>query len=201
MHRHQLNRHKILKGISLIVIIGFLHVTSLPGIAMISEDGPRKDQIQRQEDKGLIIIEGEVTRVQGEFFGKDFSQMRDQRYVVETPMGNQWDLHLGEHTQKTGKIFLGDQVKASIGKDGLLQTVQKIEQKKTNPPNNSVVRRQITGMVEKRNENFLYVKQGDHTEILHLDDKSTVQGNIREGTNVVAQLGDAGYAIRVEESK
>lgn len=189
------------KGISLIVMFGILSLTSLQSMALGSENGARKGPTPDQEGTGPIIIEGEVTRVQGEFSGKDFFQMKDQRYIVETPMGSQWDLHLGEHTQKTGDIFLGDQVKASIGKDGLLQTVQKIEQEKTNPPKNAVVRRQITGMVEKRKGNFLYVKHGDHTEILHLDDQSTFKGDIREGTNIVAQLGDAGYAIRVEVSK
>jgi hypothetical protein len=34
---------------------------------------------------------------------------------------------------------------------------------------------------------------------LHMDSQSTLEGDIREGTNVVAQLGDAGYAIRVQE--
>ncbi|MDR4494147.1 MAG: hypothetical protein AB7P17_07595 [Nitrospirales bacterium] len=189
------------QGIFLMVMFGIVSLTSLASMALGLENGPWKEPTPGHEETPPIIIEGEVTRVQGEFSGKDFFQMRDQRYVVETPMGSQWNLHLGEHTQKTGDIFLGDQVKASIGKDGLLQTVQKIEQKKTSPPKNSVVRRQITGIVEKRNGNFLYVKQGDHTEILHLDDQSTFEGDIREGTNVVAQLGDAGYAIRVEESK
>jgi hypothetical protein len=117
---------------------------------------------------------------------------------VETPLGKKWALNLEETTQKTGDIFLGDQVKASISKDGSLQTLQKIEQPNTQP-NHVLVRRQIVGMVEKKNGNFLYVKQGEHTEILHMDSQSTLEGDIREGTNVVAQLGDAGYAIRVQE--
>jgi hypothetical protein len=47
--------------------------------------------------------------------------------------------------------------------------------------------------------NFIYVRQGDHTEILHLDDQSTLEGDIREGSKIVAQLGDAGYAIRIQK--
>lgn len=192
---------RFMKGISWIVMFGIVSLTSLHSRALVSENGSGKGHIQGQEDKGPLIIEGEVTRIQGEFSGKNFFQMRDQRYVVETPFGNQWDLSLSEDTQKRGDIFLGDHVKARIGKDGSLQTVEKIEQDPGNSQNHSVIRRRITGMVEKWNGNFLHVKQGDSTQILHLDDQSTVVGNIREGTTIVAQIGDAGYAIRVEESK
>ncbi|MGD9852625.1 MAG: hypothetical protein AB7T38_15315 [Nitrospirales bacterium] len=202
MHSQQVTRLKgNLIGISLMVTVGLLPFTSLKSMALAPENGSRNNQIQGEKEIGQIIIEGEITRIQGEFVGKNFFQMRDQRYVVETPLGSQWDLPLGRQTQKTGDIFLGDQVKARIGKDGSLQTVEKIEQNPDSAGNNFVIRRRITGMVEKMNGNFLHVKQGDSTQILHLDDRSTLVGKIREGTNIVAQLGEAGYAIRVEESK
>jgi hypothetical protein len=130
--------------------------------------------------------------------GKDFSQMKDRRYVVETPYGREWDLHLEEHTQIGGPIFVGDQVKASLANNGSLQTVQKIEQNNSNSKH-SMVRRSIKGMLERRNGNFLYVKQGDHTEIVHLDPQSVLEGNIREGSNIFAQLGEAGYGIKIQE--
>ena len=100
--------------------------------------------------------------MQGEFTGKDFSQMKDQRYIVETPFGREWDLHFGENTLKIGDIFLGDQVRASIGKDGSLQTVQKIEQYKPNS-HHAMVRRSIKGMLEKRKGKFsLCETRGPH---------------------------------------
>ena len=190
----------VLKGISLIGMVGVLALTPVKSMALVSEDLPREAMIPGQEEISQIIIEGEVTRVQGEFVGKNFSQMKDLRYIVETPFGREWDLYLGDNTQKIGDIFVGDQVKASMGKDGSVQAVQKIEPKNTNSKH-TVVHRRIAGIVEKKKGNFLYVKQGDHTEILHLDDQSTLKGDIREGSNIVAQLGEAGYAIRVEESK
>ncbi|MGP0593112.1 hypothetical protein ACTRXD_11340 [Nitrospira sp. T9] len=186
------------KGFVLMVVIGILGLNASMSMGLISED--RKDVIQGHAERGQIIIEGKVTRVQGEFIGKDFSQMKDQRYLVETPVGREWDLHFEEKTLKIGDIFLGDQVRASIGKDGSLHTVQKIEQSKANPKH-AMVRRSIKGMLEKRNGNFLYVKQGNHTEIVHLDTKSVLEGNIREGSKIVAQLGEAGYGIKIQELK
>ncbi len=185
-------------GFVLMVVVGVLGLNSSISMGLISED--RKGVIQGQGEIEQTIIEGEVTRVQGEFVGKDFSQMKDQRYIVETPFGRAWDLHFGENTRKIGDIFLGDQVRASIGKDGSLQTVQKIEQNKANPKH-AMVLRNIKGMLEKRKGNFLYVKQGDHTEIVHLDPESVLEGNIREGSKIVAQLGEAGYGIKIQELK
>lgn len=186
------------KGFVLMVVVGILGLNTSMSMGLISEE--RKDLIQGQGERGEIIIEGKVTRVQGEFTGKDFSQMKDQRYIVETPFGREWDLHFKEKTLKIGNIFLGDQVRASIGKDGSLQTVQKIEQNKSNS-HHAMVRRSIKGMLEKRKGNFLYVKQGDHTEIVHLDTESVLEGNIREGSTIVAQLGEAGYGIKIQELK
>lgn len=186
------------KGFVLMGVFGIFGLNTSMSMGLISED--RKDVIQGHAERGQIIIEGKVTRVQGEFTGKDFSQMEDQRYIVETPFGREWDLHFGENTLKIGHIFLGDQVRASIGKEGSLQTVQKIEQVKPNS-HHTMVRRSIKGMLEKRNGNFLYVKQGDHTEIVHLDTESVLEGNIREGSKIVAQLGEAGYGIKIQELK
>ncbi|WNM62190.1 hypothetical protein [Candidatus Nitrospira neomarina] len=186
------------KGFVLMVVVGIVGLNTSMSMGLISED--RKGVIQGDPEKGLTIIEGEVTRVQGEFTGEDFSQMKDQRYRVETPFGKAWDLHFGENTRKIGDIFLGDHVKASIGKDGSLQIVQKIEQNKSNPKH-AMVHRSIQGMLEKRNGNFLYVKHGDHTEIVHLDPESVLEGNIREGSKIVAQLGEAGYGIKIQELK
>jgi hypothetical protein len=197
MKRPQLTQY-LFKRLSLIAMAGAFVLIPLGSMGMVSEDGERFFSLPDQKDVDQLTIEGEVTRVQGEFVGKDFTQARDRRYVVETPLGKKWALNLEETTLKTGDIFLGDQVKASIRQDGSLQTLQKIEQPNTQP-NHDPVRRQIVGMVEKKNGNFLYVKQGDHTEILHMDSKSTLEGDIREGTNVLAQLGEAGYAIRVQE--
>lgn len=190
----------IAKGFFWIVMLGIFTWNPIEGIATLSEDGQKRDGIQGQEDVGKNIIEGEVTRVQGDFVGKDFSQMKDRRYVVETPYGKEWDLQLEEHTLIVGPIFVGDHVKASIADNGSLQTVQKVEQNNANS-NHSVVRRSIKGMLERRNGNFLYVKQGDHTEIVHVDPQSVLEGNIQEGSKIVAQLGEAGYGIKIQELK
>ncbi len=202
MHTPHLNFNfaKGIFGIVLIVLIGVFNWYPTQGLAMVSEDSPRKSVIQGHDEIGAIIIEGEVTRVQGEFVGKDFSQMKDRRYVVETPYGKEWDLHLEEDTKIMGHIFVGDHVKASVANDGSLQTVQKIGQENATSQH-SMVRRSIKGMLERRNGNFLYVKQGDHTEIVHLDPQSVLEGNIREGSNIVAQLGEAGYGIKIQELK
>lgn len=200
MRKQDQNHFQITKGVFWIVMVGVIAWNPIQGIATLSEEGPRKDVIQGLEEIGDIIIQGEVTRVQGDFVGKDFSQMKDRRYVVETPYGREWDLHLEEHTQIVGPIFVGDHVKASMANNGSLQTVQKIEQNNGNSKH-SVVRRSIKGMLERRNGNFLYVKQGDHTEIVHLDPQSVLEGNIREGSNIVAQLGEAGYGIKIQELK
>ncbi len=198
--RTQLLNFNFTKGIFLIVMVAVFIWKPIQGLAMVSEDTPRKNVINGHEEIGAIIIEGEVTRVQGDFVGKDFSQMKDRRYVVQTPYGREWDLHLQEDTQIKGHIFVGDHVKASVGNDGSLQTVQKIgEQNPTSK--HSMVLRSIKGMLERRNGNFLYVKQGDHTEIVHLDPQSVLEGDIREGSNIVAQLGEAGYGIKIKELK
>jgi hypothetical protein len=162
------------------------------------DDGPRIDMLRPQSEIRLKTIEGAVMRVQGEFVGEKFSQMKDERYLIRTPLGKEWDLHLEKNTLVLGDIFLGDKIKATVGEDGVLHTVQKIAQDNTNSQN-SVVRRRIAGTVEKKTGNFVYVKQGDHTEILHLDGQSILEGDIREGSKIVAQLGDAGYAIRIQE--
>ncbi len=94
------------KGFVLMVVVGVLGLNTSMSMGLISED--RKDVIQGDPENGLTIIEGEVTRVQGEFVGKDFSQMKDQRYRVETPFGRAWDLHFGENTpENRGHFFRG----------------------------------------------------------------------------------------------
>lgn len=198
MKRQNFNHFKITIGITLIVMVGVLALIPSTDLAMFSEDSKKIDGNQGEGDIGQIIIEGEVTRVQGEFVGKDFSQMKDQLYKVESPLGRVWDLHLGDKTQKIGDIFLGDHVKASIGKNGTTQSVQKIEQKNKNL-NTSVVPGRISGRVERIDGNFLVVSQGESNEILHLDDRSTLEGTIHEGSSIIAQLGEAGYAIKIEE--
>lgn len=198
MKRQNFNHFHIAIGISIIVMVGVLTLNPLKDMAMFSEDSQKKDVIQGQGDKGQLIIEGEVTRVQGVFVGKDFSQMKDQRYQVETPFGRVWDLPLGDKTQKIGDIFIGDHVKARIGMNGTIQVVQKIEQRNTNS-NISALPRQISGKVERMDGNFLVVNQGENNEILHLDDRSTLEGDIHEGSTIIAQLGNAGYAIKIEE--
>ncbi|HNP60303.1 MAG TPA: hypothetical protein PKM72_05650 [Nitrospirales bacterium] len=197
MKRQNFNHFHIAIGVSVIVMVGVLGLNPSTDMAMFS-DAPRKDVIQGQGDIGQITIEGEVTRIQGEFVGKDFSQMKDRRYKVETPLGKVWDLHLGEKTQKIGEIFLGDRVKAIIERNGTIQTVQKIEQNNAYS-NNSVLPRQISGRVERVDGNFLVVNQGENNEILHLDERSTLEGNIYEGSTIIAQLGNAGYAIKIQE--
>lgn len=198
MKRQNFNHFYIAIGIFLIVMVGVLGLNPSKDMAMFFEDNQRKDVIQGQGDIGQIIIEGEVTRVEGEFVGKDFSQMKDRRYEVETPLGRVWNLYLGEKTQKFGKIFLGDHVKAIIEMNGTIQSVQKIEQN-NRYSNNSVLPRQISGRVERMDGNFLVVNQGENNEILHLDDRSTLEGNIHEGSTIIAQLGNAGYAIKIQE--
>ncbi len=198
MKRQNFNHFHLAIGISLILMVGVLALDPSKDLAMFSEDSQRKDVIQGQDDIGQIIIEGEVIRVQGEFVGKDFSQMEDRQYKLKTPLGKVWDLHLGENTQKIGNIFLGDHVKASIERNGRIQTVQKIEQKNTNS-NNPDLPHQISGRVERMDGNFLIVNRGENEEILHLDARSTLEGNIHEGSTIIAQLGNAGYAIKIEE--
>jgi hypothetical protein len=187
------------KTIFLIITVSLFAWSAPRTMAGIGVDDPRIDMLRPQNEIKLKTIEGEVMRVQGEFVGEKFSQMKDERYLIRTPVGKEWDLHLEKTTLVVGDIFLGDKIKATVGEDGVLHTVQKISQDNTKNSQNSVVRRRIAGTVEKKNGNFVYVKQGDHTEILHLDGQSILEGNIREGSNVVAQLGEAGYAIRIQE--
>lgn len=194
MHRQTLNHFFMTKGISLIVIVEVLALSSLTGMAGVSGNSQRKDVIQGHEELGQIIIEGEVTRVQGEFVGKEFSHMKDKRYIVETPFGRKWDLYLGKNTQIIGDIFLGDQVKVKIDRDGVLQMVQKIEQK-YGIPQQSMVRHGIAGIVERKDTDFLFVTQGDHSETLPFD-KQNVEGAMRERSNS-AEEGDLGYAIQI----
>lgn len=193
----------ITKAIFLIITVSLFAWSAPKTMAGIGDDSPRINMFRSQDEirlKTIETIEGEVMRVQGEFVGEKFSQMRDQRYIIRTPFGKEWDLHLEKNTLVVGDIFLGDHVKATVGEDGLVRTVQKMDQDHKNSQD-SVVRRRIAGTVEKMKGNFIYVKQGDHTEILHLDDQSTLEGDIREGSKIVAQLGDAGYAIKIQESK
>jgi hypothetical protein len=180
-------------------LIGFLILLPTQGMTVIPEEGAIKKLLSGQKESDQIIIEGEVTRVQGEFVGKNFSKMKDKRYFIRTSYGSEWNLLLQDQTLIIGDIFLGDYVQAKVGKDGSPEMVQKINQKQPHSPK-SVIRR-ITGTVEKRKGNFIYVKQGDHTEILHVDDQSSLEGDIREGTSVAAQLGEAGYAITIQENK
>jgi hypothetical protein len=192
----------VTKAIFLIITVGLFAGSASKSMSGIADDSPRIDMFQSQDEISLKTtwetIEGEVMRVQGEFVGEKFSQMRDQRYIIRTPFGSEWDLHLEKTTMVVGDIFLGDHVKATVGEDGLVRTVQKMDQDHKNSQD-AVVRRRISGTVEKMQGNFIYVRQGDHTEILHLDDQSTLEGDIREGSKIVAQLGDAGYAIRIQK--
>jgi len=195
--QNQFHVHKT-KPIFLIIMASLVSWSTTTAMVGNNDNSPRIDMFQPQEELRLKTIEGEVMRVQGKFVGEKFSQMKDERYLIRTPFGGEWDLHLEQNTLVVGDIFLGDHVKAIVGEDGLLRTVQKLDQDPKNSQH-SAVRRRITGTVEKRNGNFLYVKQGDHTEILHLDAQSVLEGDIREGSHIVAQLGDAGYAIRIEK--
>lgn len=198
MKRQNFNHFYIAIGIFLLGMVGVLVLNPSRDMAMFSEDSQKKAVIQGQGNIGQIIIEGEVTRVQGEFVGKDFSQKKDQRYKVETPFGKVWDIQLGEKTQKIGDIILGDYVKASIGMDGTIQTVQKIERKNTNS-NNSVLPRRISGKVGQMDGSFLIENQGESNKEFHLDDQSTCERNIHEASTIIAQLGDAEYENMSEE--
>lgn len=200
MNRHIQSHSNMSKNAFSIVLTGLLlFILPADGMAAISEKIPKKHLVE-QEEAGQILIEGEVTRVQGEFVGKDFSQMKDRRYLVRTPYGGEWNLYLEDQTLIIGDIFVGDYVQAKVEKDGSAHTVQKINQSSPDVSPKPVIR-QITGIVEKKQGNFLYVKQGDHTEILHLDQQSTLEGDIREGSKIAAQLGEAGYAIKIQESQ
>ena len=191
------NKFYKMKSISLIFWLAVFSWSSA-AVAETGGDSSRIDLFQGLEERGQAFVEGEITRVQGEFVGEDFSKMNDQQYTVETPSGEKRDLHLGAKTQKIGDIFLGDYVQARIAKDGLVKTVQKTGKNHTTSKHSNVHRR-ITGTVERMDGNFLFVKNGERTEILHLDGQSTLEGNIQEGSTIVAQLGDAGYAIKIQE--
>ena len=179
-----------------VIMAGELIFSPSTNVAMVLDDSQKG--FAPTPIGGQIIIEGEVTRVQGEFVGENFSQMNDQRYVVETPFGGKWDLHLGKNTQIIGDIFLGDQVKAKIARNGALQMVQKIEQHGSSQ--DSVAPHRMTGIVERNNEDFLFVKQSDYTEHLQSDNQN-LEGNSQEGNHTRSQRGDAGYAIPIEESE
>lgn len=186
------------KGLWSFFVVGALSWNAALGMAEGVDEKHRIDLFQGNEHRGKSFVEGEITRVQGAFVGKDFSQMKDQRYTVETPSGETMDLQLKGNTQKSDNIFLGDYVQASVGKDGFVQTVQKVERNNTSAKN-STVHRQITGTVQRMDGHFLFIKNGERTEILHFDGQSTLEGNIREGSTVVAHLGDAGYAVKIQE--
>lgn len=201
MPTQNLSSFHITKAVFLIMAVSLFAWNAPETIAGIGDESPRIDMFRSSDEirlKTIETIEGEVMRVQGEFVGEKFSQMRDERYLIRTPIGKEWDLHLEKNTLVVGDIFLGDYVKATVGEDGLVRTVQKMDQDHRNSQD-SAVRRRISGMVEKMQGNFIYVKQGDRTEILHVDDQSILEGDIREGNKVVAQLGEAGYAIRIQE--
>jgi hypothetical protein len=165
--------------------------------AALDDTNPGLHVVQPHEERGLRIIEGEVMEIQGTFEGEQFSQMKDSRYRVKTSSGYEWDLPLEEDTLVIGKIFLGDHIRAKVGKDGLPHIVQKVSME-TQQTNHPPERRRIKGTVERQDGNFLFVKNGERTEILHLDERSTVEGDIRKGRTVEVQLGDAGYVIRVK---
>jgi hypothetical protein len=179
---------------SLSLVMGVLAFYPSKNMAMAFEDSSK--DLPPVLKEGQIVIEGEVTRVQGEFVGENFSQMNDQRYVVETPLGGKWDLRLGKNTQIIGDIFLGDQVTAKIGRNGTLQMVQKIEQ--IGSPQDSMGHHRITGIVERNEEEFLFVKKSDPPEHMQLD-KENFEGDSREGSHKLAQGGDAGYAIPIQD--
>lgn len=124
MNEHRTFLHKTSK-IPLAVLLSMVIVMPLRGKAVISEENPWTGSPDREEIEQQMI-EGEVIRVQGEFVGKDFSQMKDRRYLVESPYGGQWDLHLEEHTLVIGDIVLGDYVQAKVGRNGFPHMIQEI---------------------------------------------------------------------------
>lgn len=124
MNQHRTFMHKISK-ISLAIFLAIVIVMPLQGKAVISQDNPGTGAPEHEEI-GQQMIEGEVIRVQGEFVGKDFSQMKDRRYLIETPYGGQWDLQLEEQTLVVGEIVLGDYVQAKIDRDGSPHIIQEI---------------------------------------------------------------------------
>lgn len=124
MNQHRTFLHS-LSRISLAVLLGMVIVMPLRGKAVITQENqgtmaPEREEIHQQ------MIEGEVIRVQGEFVGKDLSQMKDRRYLIETPYGGQWDLHLKDQTLVIGDIVLGDYVQAKVGRDGSPHMIQEI---------------------------------------------------------------------------
>jgi hypothetical protein len=135
MRTRYLGSFHISKTIAWIAIIGGLALNHhLTGSVPVSADPSREDLIQAQDAIGPLVIEGEVMRVQGEFVGENFSHMKDRRYIVETPVEGKWALSIGENTRVIGNIVLGDYVHARVGRDGTLQSVQKIVHNPTNAP-------------------------------------------------------------------
>jgi len=180
-------------------MFGVLALDPSRGMTVFANGHSNNKFISGQVERGPIIIEGKTTRVQGEFVGENFSQMRNQSYTVESAFGGTWDLHLEKKTPNIEEIGLGDYVKAKVNNEGTLQVLQKVSVKKTDS-SHAVVRR-VQGKVQKRDGNFLFVEEGENTLILHLDHNTTTKGNIRKGSRVVAQLGEAGYVINIQESR
>lgn len=194
MNQHRTFLHKTSK-VPLAVLLGMVIVMPLRGKAVISQENPWTGTPEREEISQQMI-EGEVIRVQGEFVGKDFSQMKDRRYLIETPYGGQWDLHLEEQTIVIGDIVLGDYVQAKVGRDGSPHMIQEIVR---DDVQQSVPQREVRGKVDKKEGNILFLQMGDRTEIVQLNSQSALSGDIREGSMVAVQLGKAGYAMSVQE--
>ncbi|WP_454061902.1 hypothetical protein [Candidatus Nitrospira salsa] len=196
----QIRHHNSTKiGLSVIVMFGVLALAPPKGMTIFPKGHSHTKFISEKVEHGPIIIEGKTTRVQGEFVGKDFSQMRDQSYTVESAFGRTWDVYLEKKSPNIEEIDLGDHVKAKVNNEGTVQVLQKVSVKKTDS-SHAVVRR-VQGKVQKRDGNFLFVEDGENTLILHLDHNTTSKGNIRKGSRVVAQLGEAGYVINIQESR
>ena len=111
--------------IPLAILISMITFMPLRGTAEVFQENSGGGTSEREEIS-QEMIEGEVIRVQGEFVGKDFSQMKDRRYLIESPYGSQWDIHLQEQTLVIGEIVLGDYVQAKIGLDGSPHMIQEI---------------------------------------------------------------------------
>lgn len=198
--RIQNRHHNYTKiGLSVIVMFGVLALAPPKGMTIFPKGHSQYKFISEKVEQGPIIIEGKTTRVQGEFVGEDFSQMRDQSYTVQSAFGRTWDVHLEKISPDIEKVDLGDHVKAKVNDQGTLQVLQKVKVKKTDSLH-AVVRR-VQGKVQKIDGNFLFVEEGKNTLILHLDHNTTSKGNIRKGSRVVAQLGEAGYVINIQESR
>jgi hypothetical protein len=170
--------------IAWIVVIGGLALNHLTGSAPVSADHLRNDLIQAQDAIRPLVIEGEVMRVQGEFVGKNFSHMKDRRYIVETPVEGTWALSIGENTRVIGNIVLGDYVHARVGRDGTLQSVQKIVHNQTNAPHIPGGRLLPDAVESEAHEDVLFVTQNEPAGPLPFAINHTLPGPLGKGAGL-----------------